>query len=185
MGTRGSGIYGLRAGRGDWFPEKAGLSWEKELRGWGGGVHAEGHAVTATQGERREPSKQRGWAASGWKHPRRPRAHGPTTWKTHAVGRGRGRGRGRPASPCPPGPSGPPDPLRPQLAEPRPPSARCVLAMMYFRSFLTARSRVTCSFPARRCASWISGGSCTRGPIATAWRPPNLRYRTASPGRAA
>ena len=68
---------------------------------------------------------------------------------------------------------------------PRQPSARWVLATMYFRSFLTARSRVTCSFPASRCASWISGGSCTRGPMATVPRPHDTSYLAAMPGRVA
>lgn len=61
----------------------------------------------------------------------------------------------------------------------RPPSpvpvARCDLATMYFRSFRNARSRVTCSLPARRCASWTSGGSGTPGTMVK--RTPRPRTR--------
>lgn len=51
------------------------------------------------------------------------------------------------------------------------PVARCDLVMMYFRSFRNARSRITCSLPARRCASWTSGGSGNPGTMMRTLRP--------------
>lgn len=59
----------------------------------------------------------------------------------------------------------------------RVPVARCDLAMMYLRSFRNARSRVTCSLPARRCASWISGGSGSPGTMMRTLRPRTRCFR--------
>lgn len=74
----------------------------------------------------------------------------------HREQAGAGGGTGDPRVPA-----APPRVAAPRASEPGSPAARWVLATMYFRSFRTARSRVTCSLPARRCASWISGGSRT------------------------